>query len=113
MANRVGGKLIPEDCATEVIYKTHHISSKDGADRVGVLAWGYTATPRLDFVPVLGGDGKIHGVPVNWIEYDYVEKASELIVCAADYSEREYRLCGESADKVFFHRMTAEIVNEK
>jgi hypothetical protein len=113
MANRVGGKLIPDGCATEVIYKTHHKLSKDGADHVGVLAWGYVAIPRLDFVPVLGGDGKIHGVPVNWIEYDYVEKASELIVRAADYSEREYRLCGESADKVFFHRMTAEIVNEK
>ena len=113
MANRVGGKLIPEDCATEVIYKTHHISSKDGADRVGVLAWGYTATPRLDFVPVLGGDGNIHGVPVSWIEYDYIAKESEMLVRASDYSEREYRLKEKVADEVFFHRMTAEIINEK
>ena len=78
-----------------------------------MLAWGYTATPRLDFVPVLGGDGNIHGVPVSWIEYDYIAKESEMLVRVSDYSEREYRLKEKVADEVFFHRMTAEIINEK
>ena len=115
MANRVSGELVPEGCATEVIYKTEHLSTKNGEDRVKVLAWGYSATPRLDYVPVLGGDGRLHGVPVPWIEYDYVQKESEMTVRAAEYSEREYRLaCArEGRDEgVFFHRMTANIINE-
>lgn len=108
MANRVGGALVPDGCATKVIYKTEHLSSENGADRVGVLAWGYTAIPRLDFVPVLGGDGEFHGVPVHWIEYDYVQKESEMLVLPADYSEREYRSAADGG--AFFHRMTAKII---
>lgn len=114
MANRLGGELIPTGCATEVIYKTRHLSGQGGEDRVSVLAWGYTATERIEYVSVWGGDGRMHPVPVHWTEYDYVEKESEILVRAAEYSEREHRRrCEEKGEgeDTFFHRMTAHILH--
>lgn len=35
---------------------------------------------RTEFVPVFGGDGRTHMVPVNWIEYAPVEADGEFSV---------------------------------
>jgi len=43
-----------------------------GSDEVTVKVRSYKTTPMVDYVPVLGGDGRTHSVPVHWIQYDEV-----------------------------------------
>ena len=68
------------DSATEAILKTSVISSDKDGDTVSVTAFSYSASDRLDFVPVFGGDGHIHAVPVHWIEYIPIKSTSTLKV---------------------------------
>lgn len=50
-------------------------STKVGmTDKVTIHAYSYHGTPMVDYVSVMGGDGRHHNVPVPWIEYDRVDK---------------------------------------
>ena len=54
----------PKGCDTDVILKT----SLQG-DSLVVTAHGFRADSRVELVPVLGGDGIMHPVPVPYYEY--------------------------------------------
>lgn len=73
------------ECITQNILKTRVGSRADGTARVAVTAHGYRGIERVDYVSVWGGDGSLHEVPVEWIEYDPVEKTSEM--CLAETHE--------------------------
>ena len=62
-------QVVHEDSRTEAIIKTNFIRKEATADIIGITAYSYKTCERLDFIPVLGGDGRIHPVPVPWIEY--------------------------------------------
>ena len=65
LANKFEPKLFkPEGCDTEVILKVNR-----NGDNLSVKSFGYHADPRTDFIPTLGGDGKMHLVPVHYFEY--------------------------------------------
>lgn len=91
LANAIGEKhFAHEDSATRAILKTDIIEKRDGVDRVRVNAYSFRGDPRLDFVPTLGGDGKMHLVPVPWVEYSPIKRVSEMIVgseeCASGFT---------------------------
>lgn len=67
-----------ESSRTEAILKTETIGSQDGCDLVAVTAYSYTTVDRVDLIPVKGGDGNYHNVPVPWIEYIPVSKVSHI-----------------------------------
>lgn len=68
-------------CVTDCILKTAaKASDKDGKSTIEVTAHGYSGKQRLDYVPVLGGDGRRHNVPVQWIEYNPVSKTREISI---------------------------------
>ena len=78
MANSFGyHNFAHEDSHTEAILKTHALEKDETSDTVEVTAYSYTTCERVDFVPVLGGDGRIHSVPVPWTEYIPVSKTSQ------------------------------------
>lgn len=52
----------------------------DGTSHVAINAFGYSGTPRVDIVTVLGGDGNYHQVPVHWTEYNPVTRRSAMLV---------------------------------
>lgn len=54
---------------TQAILKAHFLSSSGEEDRISVHAYSYDIAKRVDVIPVLGGDGRMHGVPVPWDEY--------------------------------------------
>jgi TPR repeat protein len=58
------------------------ISSMSGGRTkfVTVSAFGYRGIPRVDYVPILGGDGKVHPVPVSWVEYLPVTRETQVAV---------------------------------
>lgn len=81
LANAIGDKYFAhEDSATRAILKTDVIEKRDGVDRVRVSAYSFRGDSRLDFVPTLGGDGRMHLVPVPWVEYSPIKRVSEMAV---------------------------------
>ncbi|WP_406615629.1 MAG1210 family protein [Mycoplasmopsis hyopharyngis] len=63
---------------TDDIIKTSFIQKTDKGDLVNVNSWGYQTFDRIDYIPVHGGDGYIHDVPVHWTEYVRVEQNSTV-----------------------------------
>lgn len=68
-------------CVTDCILKTHFRNqTADGKQHIEVTAHGFSGTSRTDLVPVLGGDGRWHDVPVPWTEYNPVSRTSPILV---------------------------------
>ncbi len=114
IANAIGReKFAHHQTATEVILKTGFLGKEGDYDRVSVTAYSYVAQHRVDFVPTFGGDGRMHAVPVPWVEYLPVENTVEMKVCSAPVSMLEYRkVSGEEKynGAAFFHGMAGRIL---
>lgn len=91
IANSFDIKLLkPERATTPSILKTNLIRKEGVADSVEITAHAFEGQKRVTFVPKHGGDGRIHNVPVYWIEYIPVEKKSEMAVEAKASSRFEF-----------------------
>ena len=53
-----------------------------GGSIVSVLASGYRGIGRVTIIPLRGGDGRFHDVPVQWTEYVPVQRSSQMLVTA-------------------------------
>lgn len=56
-------------CVTSNILKTSESRTEDGQVTIHVQAHGYRAEPRVDYISKMGGDGRVHTIPVYWDEY--------------------------------------------
>jgi len=56
------------------------LGRRDGGVVADVEALGYKGIDRVDYVSVLGGDGRWHQVPVGWVEYKAVAQRSQVFV---------------------------------
>lgn len=99
LANAMGNGLSHPKSKTESIFKTRHTCTADGVDTVSVTAHSYDAIPHIDSVPVLGGDGQVHLVPVPWQEYKPLENSCRMTVSqqpqetpGSDYTVSRHRL---------------------
>lgn len=63
---------------TRNILKTSLIKSGNNCDTIKVTAYGYKGEDRIDYVTKMGGDGRMHTIPVKWVEYLPVQKDSEV-----------------------------------
>lgn len=103
MANRIGQrKFAHERSATQAILKAGLAKKKGGGDLVSITAYSYAAENRVDFVPVMGGDGRLHSVPVHWVEYIPIEKTTDMTVSPAASDDAKKETTG-----TFFHGMVA------
>ena len=69
-----------KDSKTDVILKTTCQSKVGNQDVVGVKALSYETFDRVEIVPVMGGDGRFHDVPVHWVEYCPLENSGMFVV---------------------------------
>lgn len=69
-----------EDCITDCILKTTLQDEYGKAETINVTAHGYAGERCVDYVSVLGGDGKRHKVPVEWILYTPISKTSTMLI---------------------------------
>ena len=91
LANRIGAKNFAHaDTATDVILKTFPISTSNGVDRILISAYSFRAIPHTDIIPRLGGDGRMHGVPVVWYQYVPISRESEMAVKSVEMSEDDF-----------------------
>jgi hypothetical protein len=81
MVNFLGEKNFKHPkSATRNLLTTEKEEVTGSTAKIRVSALGYEAVPRVDHVPTLGGDGKIHQVPVHWTEYIAVKKETSAVV---------------------------------
>lgn len=92
LANSIGyDHFTHESSHTEAILKTEFARKSDNTDAVVVTAYSYTTAQRVDFVPVRGGDGDLHAVPVPWTEYIPVSKSTGVEIENLDLSEKQFK----------------------
>ncbi len=84
------GAFAPADAATPSILKTSFLATDGASDRVSVTANAYRTEPRVEFVPVFGGDGLMHNVPVNWLEYIPVRAETVVEMKEIGLSDRDF-----------------------
>ena len=103
MANAIGyRRFVHESSDTPAILKTIGLGKIGGGDTVVVTAHSYNAVNRVDLIPVLGGDGMFHPVPVPWVEYIPLTKVTNMTVSKEK---------SEDVDTVGFHGLWAKIQN--
>ncbi len=68
----------PEKTSTGIILKDEFLYRKGSSDIVNIHSYSYKAINRTAYVPVVGGDGKVHNVPVDYIEYEPRDKVTPL-----------------------------------
>ena len=91
MANRFNpDDLRPEKSCTPNIYKTKLIEKRDKVDRVTVTAHSFIGERRVTYITKLGGDGRLHTIPVRWIEYIPVSKDTDMAVEDSMISRNEF-----------------------
>jgi hypothetical protein len=94
-------------CITQSILKTESKVESDGSQTVCVRALGYKGEGRRDYVSVYGGDGHMHKVPVDWVEYLDVARESNMVVkenIAEDHQDTEKSKGNEDWHSLFQHK---------
>lgn len=123
VVNKMGADYFaPQFARTPSILKTNHIGKLGQTDKVNVIAYAYQAENRVDYVPVFGGDGLWHNVPVPWVEYIPVSQMSTVNVKQLELSDRQFKQKREQDDFVkalannkaysFYHKLLCVKVNE-
>ena len=78
-ANNFDENLLKDPASmTEAIIKTKVIEKEGMTDHLEITAYSYKGENRVDYIPVMGGDGRLHNVPVHWIEYFPIERVSHM-----------------------------------
>ena len=81
LANKYGNNVfMPILGKTDLILKTVLSARKGQQDQVKVISHSNDMINHTDIVMTLGGDGRMHGVPVHWVEYVPVEAENEISV---------------------------------
>lgn len=70
----------PATRSAGVILKSFFQRKEADVDICNVTAYSFEGIERIEYVPTLGGDGKMHNVPVHWIEYLPIEKTTPFAV---------------------------------
>lgn len=115
LANKLGERFFAHPkSATPSILKTKLLEKREGLDELSVVAYSYRAVDRLDYVPTFGGDGRMHAVPVPWVEYLPISKVTDFSVEDLDgISEPEFRKKNAGAvPHVYYHRLFASLGKE-
>lgn len=108
MANSIGYRNFEhENAKTQCILKAEHLYSTNTTDCVQISAYSYTSIPRVDIVPVLGRDGRMHGVPVPWEEFLPVKKVSKMAIKRVNLTAGEFDSRKPSLDSGLFNTPNA------
>ncbi len=84
---------------TKCILKTRFesIGKESGPAKVLVDALGYRIFKKTEYVPVLGGDMKLHNVPVVWDDYRVMKKSAKIEIMPSADAARRVRDYDEAA----------------
>ena len=95
--------------------------SKNGTESIKVKASSYAGESRVDFIPVFGGDGRLHSVPVPWTQYIPVSKETNFAMRECKMTKNDFvskSNVGKETSKLFDapwtynHGLYAKILSE-
>ena len=79
------------DSITRNLLKTQSVVRDDHTQEVAVSAHGFRGIQRVTQIRKFGRDGRVHPVPVKWVEYVPVSRSSRMVVReAADLDHATY-----------------------
>ena len=91
IANKFNKKdLLEPSSITDAIIKADHVGKIGNADKVRLTAHSFTGITRVELVPMRGGDGRMHNVPVEWIEYIPVQKETYMAIEKKNSTRADY-----------------------
>lgn len=93
LANAIGRQKFAHSasCAPgDAVLKTGGACSLGDVDVMTVTASSHRTEARLDFVPVFGGDGRMHTVTVPWTEYIPLQRNSFMAIKEIGLSDTEF-----------------------
>ena len=96
--------IVPPKCVTDVILKTSASKIDDTSDIVRINSVGYEAIPQVSYIPVHGGDGYMHDVPVEWDRYDEVSCSETMCVGGLDLNRKEYNSLSSSHNNIKYNK---------
>jgi len=79
------------DPSLPVFLKERRSYRGNGMDDTVIHASSFKTTLMVDYVPVLGGDGRTHQVPVHWIQYDEVHDEFHIATTEVGGSQQTFR----------------------
>ena len=82
--------FMPEGSVTNAILKTELVAKQGEVDVNKVIAHAFRTVTHVEYVTKLGGDGSMHDIPVQWLEYIPIEKVSEIAVQKCVTTKKEY-----------------------
>ena len=89
LANMVSNEYIVHPATkTPAILKSDFVRTKNNADEICITAYSYDIEPRVDIVPMLGGDGRLHNVYVDWDAYLPLEARNNFYVTQDEMNNR-------------------------
>ena len=81
LANYMGeSKFAHPKSITHNILKVNDVKHADGVGSISVVAHGHYTQKHTEYVSKFGGDGKIHTIPVNWLEYIPISRESNFTI---------------------------------
>ena len=93
LVSTLGSKeLIPDECQTEVIFKSRIQSHNKYSQRCEITAHGFSTIEHVAYVPVTARNGHVYEVPVPWIEYIPLEGKSNVVIMKKEMSRHDYQL---------------------
>ena len=89
LANAVNERYVVHPrTKTQAILKSEFVSSQNKIDKTRITAYSYDIEKRVDFVTMMGGDGRFHSVPVEWDNFLPLEASNYFYVAASDEKGR-------------------------
>lgn len=73
-----------------VILKSDFLKKDPDCDVCNITAYSFKGIDRVQYVPVLGGDGRTHQVPVHWVEYIPIQKVTPFVISNTNKSKVEF-----------------------
>ena len=102
LANAVDYKyVVHPNTKTQAILKSSFVGSKDNVDETCITAYSYDIEKRIDIIPVYGGDGRYHNVPVEWDEYLPLEAQNNFYIAANDLVQSDSVIASRNGLSIF------------
>jgi len=81
LINKLDVKMFaPKEANTDVIVTTKVVNKGKGYDDIKVVGHSFKEISKVDYVPTLGGDGRMHAVPVPYFIYEPVEAETDMVI---------------------------------
>lgn len=110
--------FVHKESSTEPILKSSFVKREGDHDVMNITAHTFKAIPHVELVPTLGGDGRLHPVPVTWYEYRPLAKTTPLIVKDYKKSRHEFNqsqnvFANHGAKNVYYQKgLVSALINE-